>query len=286
MKNILVVFNKKSGKKKFFSYRKIIFNRLKEFDINFKFIYIDMLDKIQNIEKYDTIIAVGGDGTVLSILPYIVNTEKKLGIIPCGTANLFASSLSIPFNINKALGIILFKKTLKVDLGKAAGKYFSLRVGIGYDADIINSSKSNLKSKIGYMAYFIQGIINIFKLSQKTYKLKIDGKELVINANSLIVANAGNMFRKFCTIAPNGAINDGKLDIFILKVKNFFDFLEVFFRILFGFHKNNSKVFYAQAATISIQTEENNWHVDGERFLTQNELNIQILPKAIDVIVP
>ncbi len=264
MKNILVVFNRKSGKKKFSSRRKIIFKRLKELDVNFKFVYVDLLEKISCIDKYDAIIAVGGDGTVLSVLPYIVNTNKKLGIIPAGTANLFAASLSIPSNTGKALDIILLNKTLKVDIGKAGDKYFSLRVGMGYDANIINSSKTTLKEKIGYMAYVLQGIINVFRLSQKTYKLKIDGQEIVLKGSSLIIANAGNLFRNICRINPNSSVNDGKLDIFVLK----------------------AKPFHAQGKTVSIETDEDNWHIDGEKFTNQKELNINILPGAIDVLVP
>ena len=114
MKKILVVFNSRSGRQKAFSYKRIIFKRFKEEGIAFKFIYISMLPLIKDIEKYDTIVAVGGDGTVLGVLPYIVNSSRKLGIIPCGTANLFAEGLLIPSNINKALDIILSELTGQV----------------------------------------------------------------------------------------------------------------------------------------------------------------------------
>ena len=50
-------------------------------------------------------LVVGGDGTVNKALPYLVNTTKTLGIIPCGTANLLASKLGIN-SISKALKVI------------------------------------------------------------------------------------------------------------------------------------------------------------------------------------
>lgn len=285
MKNILVVFNSNSGRKKASRYRQIIFKRLKERNINFKFVYIDVLPMLKNISEYDTIIAIGGDGTVLSVLPYVVNTEKKLGIIPCGTANLFAEGLSIPKKIDKALDVILSKKTSQIDIGKAGNQYFSLRVGFGYDADIINNTKSKLKNKIGYLAYLLQGIVSAFKLSKKTYTVKIDNKEFVVNANSIIISNAGNMFKNLFTIAPKGALNDGKLDVFILCAKNIKDFIEVFFQIIFNRHKQNSRVIYAQASDISIQSS-GNLHIDGEKRRLNDILNIKVLPEAIKVLVP
>ena len=286
MKKILVVFNSRSGRQKAFSYKRIIFKRFKEEGIAFKFIYISLLPLIKDIEKYDTIVAVGGDGTVLGVLPYIVNSSRKLGIIPCGTANLFAEGLLIPSNINKALDIILSDKTSDIDIGKADNQYFSLRCGLGYDADIINGAKTGLKNKIGYLAYFLQGIISLFKLNRKTYKIKIDGREIIVNASSVIISNAGNMFKNLFTVAPKGAVDDGKLDIFILCAKNFLDFVEVFMQILFGFHHPNSKVMYAQAATVSIVVEDESLHIDGENRKLPHNLNISVLPEAVKVFVP
>jgi diacylglycerol kinase (ATP) len=286
MQEILVVFNKKSEKNKLCSCKKRIYNRLKELDISFKFVYVNVLPKLENIEKYDTILAVGGDGTVLSVLPYVVNTTKKLGIIPCGTANLFSASLSIPNDINKALDIIFSKKISKIDIGKAGDQYFSLRVGFGYDANIIKNAKDSLKNKMGYLAYFIQGVMAAFKLSEKTYKIKIDNQEMTIDANSIIVTNAGNLFKNIFTIAPKGSLIDGKLDVFILKTKNFIDLLSVFFQIILGRHKQTEKVIYTQGTNIKIQTNDINSHIDGEILLPTNILDIKILPRSLKVITP
>lgn len=286
MKKILIVFNNNSGKKKATILKRTIFNRLKEVGACFKFVHIDVLPILKDIKRFDTIIAVGGDGTVLKVLPYVVNTSAKLGIIPCGTANLFAEGLLIPHNVDRALDAILYGKISQIDIGKAENQYFSLRVGLGYDADIIKNTKSNLKNKLGYLAYFLQGIVSLFKLSSKNYKINIDGKELNIKANSIIVANAGNMFKNLITIAPKGSLSDGKLDVFILCAKNIIDFIGVFLQILFGIHRQNSNVVYAQASNISIQTAESFMHVDGENKNFQNSLNIQIIPQAVKVLVP
>ena len=280
----LVVFNECSGKGKLANYKKIICERLENARCKFNFIDINVLKHI-NIEEYNTIIIAGGDGTILEALPLLVNTDLKLGVVPCGTANLFAASLCIPKNINKSLDIILSDKITTVDIGKAGSKYFSLRVGFGYDASIIKGASRNLKKKLGYLAYFIQGIVSSVKLSQKKYKICIDGKSIDIDANSIIVANAGNMFKRFFTVAPKGSLKDGKLDIFILMTKNFREFLGVFFRIIFGIHSTNNRVMYTQASNITIESNERNIHIDGEYF-NDSRVDIKVIPEALKVIVP
>ena len=283
--NFLLVLNKKAGKSVKDSKINIIENYLIQNRCSYRIIDVDDLPQEKNLDNYDAVVAVGGDGTVLKVISRIVNTNARLGIIPCGTANLFAASLSISCNIQKALDILIYGSTANVDIGKAGEEFFALRVGIGFDADVVNGATQFWKKKIGYFAYLIQGIVNSFKLSRKSYKLTIDNKTITVNANSIIVANSGNMFRNLFTVAPFGSVIDGKLDIFILLAKNLWDFLIIFMQILLGTHKLNSKVIYCQAQNIKIEAISKNIHIDGEPYSNAN-LDISILPKALMVMVP
>jgi diacylglycerol kinase (ATP) len=284
MKNILVVYNNKAGNSKKFC-KRLIYEKFKTYFSKVRLLKIDQLENYKFINNYEIIIAAGGDGTVLRVLPLVVNNGKNLGIIPCGTANLFAASLGIPNNLKKALDIIISGETALVDIGKAGNRYFSLRVGVGFDADIINNSNSWLKNKIGYFAYFINGLYSALRLSRKNYRLIIDGKEMEVNANSIIIANSGNMFKKFFTVSPKGSLNDGKLDIFIPMAKNFRDFLEIFLQILLNKHKDSSKVIYNQAKSIIIENLTEKFHIDGEGYLVNSTTSIHIIPCAVRVMV-
>ncbi|EKE03048.1 MAG: hypothetical protein ACD_20C00280G0001 [uncultured bacterium] len=284
-KSFLLVFNSEAGKGQPEHKKEIITRYLTGKNCDFKIINTNELDKEISLNVYNAVVAVGGDGTVLKVIPYLANTNVKLGIIPCGTANLFAASLCIPSNIQKAIDILINGSTSNVDIGKAGDEYFALRIGIGYDAEVINSTSRRWKQKLGYLAYFIQGVINCLHLSNKSYKITIDNKTIEVNANSIIVANAGNMFRNLFTIAPAGSINDGKLDIFILLARNLWDFLVVFFQILTGKHYLNPNVIYGQAQSIKIETNYKNTHIDGEPYYNSN-LDISVIPKALMVMVP
>jgi len=284
-KNFLLVFNHRAGKCTSDNKKDAIEKYLRKNNCDYTIIRTGNLSKDMDFSEYDAVVAVGGDGTILKIIPFLANTDVKLGIIPCGTANLFAASLCIPSNIHKALDILLNNSTTKVDIGKAGNKFFALRIGIGFDADVVNNTKRSWKRKVGYLAYFAQGIINSFKLSCKAYKITIDDKVYEVNANSIIIANAGNMFKNLFNVAPSGSVKDGKLDISIILAKNLWEFLSVLVKILIGKHNLGSKVIYRQAHSIKIQSVYKNIHIDGEPFYN-SDLDISVIPNALMVVVP
>lgn len=286
MNHILIVLNNKSGTKKAKSYLKLIYKAFKKTKIKYKFVWVSVLPSLKNIQKYDTVIVVGGDGTVNAVLPLIVNTDKVLGIIPAGTANLLAANLQIPFKASKALRVILNRKTSRIDAALAGERYFVLRLGFGYDADIIKDAPQVIKSKVGYFAYLWEGFIKIFTLKNKSYKVKLDDEKLFVSAGTIIIANAGNMFKNIFTIAPKGTLDDGKLDVFIRRTSNVFASIEVFLRIIFKNFQPDSKVIYAQAKKITVKTDNTDFHIDGEQCKNNGELNIEVLPKALKVFVP
>lgn len=286
MKKFLVVFNKKSGRKKASSNISLIYKKLKRANLNFKFVTLSVLPFVKNIEQYDTIVAVGGDGTINKILPYLVNTDKKLGIIPLGTANLLAANLNLPENLTKAIDVILNSRTIKIDCAKVNNRYFILRIGFGYDAEILSSTKQEVKNILGYLAYFFKGIVKIFSLKNQGYKIKLDNEIFFTTASTVIIANSGNMFKNIFTVTPEGTLNDGKLDVFIRKTRNLPEFIEIFLRIIFKCHKTDSKTIYAKASKIRIKPRSKFFHIDGEINTTKDEISIEVVPKSINVLVP
>ena len=158
MNRALAVFNINAGRKKALKYKKKLLIFLRENFDGYKIINIDELCEEQ-VNKFNTIIAIGGDGTINKVLPYLIGTENVLGIIPCGTANLLAAKLNIPENFDKALKLIKSGKICKIDAMDINKKASILRLGLGFDSDIICKTPQSMKNKFGYFAYFIAGIL-------------------------------------------------------------------------------------------------------------------------------
>lgn len=282
MKNVLVINNPNAGRKKAAKYKKLVIQFLLRKNCSFKTIEISKLTST-DFEEFDTFFAIGGDGTVNKVIPYIVNTDKVLGIIPCGTANLLAAKLNIPTNPKKALEIINHSVIKNVDVLKVQDKYSVLRLGLGYDSDIICKTPQSLKNKFGYFAYFLAGILFALRLKQKSYTIFFNDKKLSILATCIIVANAGNMYRNLVSISNNCNLQDGKFEVFILKVKNPITFFIEFLGIIFNYKNSNSKAMYFQTNKLLIKNEFSTGHIDGEKQKFKDDIKVNIVPKSVKV---
>lgn len=282
MKNVLVINNPNAGRRKAAKYKKLVIQFLLRKNCIFKTIEINKLSST-DFENFDTVFAIGGDGTVNKVIPYITNTDKVLGIIPCGTANLLAAKLNIPTNPKKALDIINNYDIKNIDILKIQDKFSILRVGFGYDSDIICKTPQSLKNKFGYFAYFLAGILFALRLKQKNYTIFFNDKKLSILATCIIVANAGNMYKNLVSISNNCNLQDGKFEVFILKVKNPITFFIEFLGIIFNYKNSNSKAMYFQTNELLIKNEFSTGHIDGEKQKFKDDIKINIVPKSVKV---
>ena len=280
MNNVLIVANFSAGRKQAIKYKKKIQKFLLIRQMYFRFINIDRLQEV-DMDLFDTILVVGGDGTVNKVLPYLVNTNKILGIIPCGTANLLASKLGIN-SISKALKVIDKENLRKIDVMTVNDNLSVLRCGIGYDADIIGKTPQSLKNKFGYFAYFVAGIIFALRLKTKEYSIMLNDREGTIKASCIIVANAGNMYKNLFSIAKNCRLDDGLFDIFILKTQNPILFFIEFLKIMLNIKSNNSLAEYHKVKDLKIKNRYCLAHIDGEKMKFSEDLNFKIEHNAIN----
>lgn len=282
MKNVLVVSNFRAGRKQAIKYKKRIQKFLLKKQVRFRFLDVEGLQNVDEID-FDTILTVGGDGTVNKVLPYIIHTDKVLGIIPCGTANLLAESLGIN-SFSKAIRVLAEENYTKVDIITINNKLSILRFGAGYDSDIICKTPQTLKNKFGYFAYFLAGILFALRLKKKEYFLKIDNNfEQKVIASNIIVANVGNMYKRMFSVAKDFSLSDGLFDVFILKTANSILFFVEFLKILFGIKKNGRNVEYLKAKKMQIRNSYCVAHVDGEKNKFTENLEFNIIREGIKI---
>ncbi len=283
MKKFLVVENINAGKKNAVSADKIIEEFYLGKDVELNMVGIEDISE-DAVKNSDVIITVGGDGTVNKVVPFAMKFDKPIGVIPCGTANLLSAKLKIPTDFKKALQVIENGQKLKIDVLKVNDNYSVLRTGFGYDADIICKTPQSLKNKFGYFSYFVAGVLFALRLKQQVYHLTYDNdKKLSVLATCLIIANAGNMYKNVVSISKNCRLDDGKFDVFILKVKNPILFFIEFLQIIFNKKSSNSKAMYFQTKNISIKNDYCVCHIDGEKQKIRDNIKIETIPCAVYV---
>ena len=285
MKKALAIININAGRKKAIKYKRKLLTFLRKNYDEYKVVTVDEL-KTLAVNEFDTVIAIGGDGTINKALPLVVNTDRKLGIIPCGTANLLASKLKIPNSIDKCLEIIKNGAVKKIDAMYINEKPSVLRVGFGYDAEIICKTPQSMKNKFGYFAYFMAGILFALRLKNKFYTMKIDNETTKkVKASCIIIANASNMYKNLVSVASKSYLDDGLIDIFILKTQNPILFFIEFLKILFNIKTSSKRAEYIKVKSIEIKNKWRYSHIDGEKIKFNDDICISILSKNINVCV-
>ncbi len=133
---------------------------LKQSDIHPKIVRTEWARHATELTKeaandgYDVVVAVGGDGTINEIVNGLVNTKTRLGIIPRGTANLLATEMDIPSNLEDACAVIAKNKPVHIDTATVNDHYFTIMAGIGFDAHVVKEvDSSTVKNKWGAIAY-------------------------------------------------------------------------------------------------------------------------------------
>ncbi len=233
-------------------------------------------------DKYTTVVAVGGDGTVNEVAKNLANTGIVLGIIPRGSGNGLSRSLGIPQNFLAALKRIENGKIRIIDNGIINGKFFSCAAGIGFDAHIgqlFAASKTR-----GLMSYIKISIAQILSYRAKEYTIEINGETIITKAFLIAFANAGQYGNDFY-IAPQASMDDGLLHMVIVKPFNIFTACKLLVNVLQMKAHLSKNIITLTSDKIKIKNLKMDFiHFDGEPGWIENEIEVSINPKSLKVI--
>ena len=230
----------------------------------------------------DILVAVGGDGTINEVAGEVEGTDKLMGIIPFGSGNGLARSLGIPLRDVQAIKRINKLHISKIDSGTFNGRKFFNMAGIGFDAQISARFAENVKR--GLSSYVKIAFSEVSNYRSQNYHLKIDGKEYEHKAFMISVANS-SQYGNNAHISPFASLNDGLLDICILRPFPLYKFPAIALRM---FRKNSHKSNYLeiiQGSNITIKRERDAAvHLDGDPFNMGTELSIGIKPQSLNIL--
>ncbi|MBN2682760.1 MAG: diacylglycerol kinase family lipid kinase [Bacteroidales bacterium] len=238
----------------------------------------------ENRDNYSTIVAVGGDGTVNEIASSLINCDCSLAIIPTGSGNGLAKALKIPKSVEKAINLIKKAKSEKIDCIKINDNYSFNVAGTGFDAVVAHKFADSKKR--GFFSY----LKIIFKEFLKNRKFEINysinNKEYTSNCFLFTIANT-SQFGNNAYICPPAIPNDGLLNLTILKPFGLWKIPILVFRLFtVRMHKSSSFSQIPLREFKILNNKEMLFHCDGEPKKFNGNIDIEIIEKAVKVIVP
>jgi diacylglycerol kinase (ATP) len=232
---------------------------------------------------FQTVIAVGGDGTVNEVAQALVHSNCSLGIIPIGSGNGLARHLGIPMATRKAIEQLNHSEPIFMDYGLVNGKPFFCTCGTGFDAYV--STEFAKSKKRGIMSYIEKIITGYFSYKSQNYHLIGNGIDLTAKAFVLTFANA-SQWGNNAYIAPQASVQDGELDISIMSN---FPIIAIPTLALQLFAKTIDKDLFMttlRAEEITLFREESGpFHYDGEPYEEGKEIHLKTIADGLKVLV-
>lgn len=246
-------------------------------------------------EGFDRIIAAGGDGTLNEILNGIADepdalARVSLGIVPVGTANVFARELRIPFQLKAAWQVANGNHLETVDLlrvdchrGDRPIRRYGLQLaGAGLDARATELVSWEWKKRQGFLAYVLAGLKALRETQPRITVVDADRTE----SGQLVLIGNGRLYGGPFPLFPLADLHDGRLEIRIVGRVNYWTALACGLGVLTGRTGVGLPSRDFQAAEIELRADRRAaLQIDGEP-VGELPARIVVLPGRLRVVVP
>jgi diacylglycerol kinase (ATP) len=248
-------------------------------------------------DGYNTIVSVGGDGTINEVVNGLYASgnigDIALGIVGTGTGSDYIRTVGIPRRYEDACRCLMQSKKRAVDLGvveytdkgKMAERLFVNFAGFGFDAEIVRRTTRQFKALGSLPAYLMGLLATLITYRNKEISLKVDGESLERRVCAVLMNNGkyggGGMFA-----APGADLADGWLDVLIIGDMSKPDLLRSLPRIYKGTHLTHPKVTMKRAREVEVVCRSGRMQLqaDGE-LLGEVPARFRVLTSVLNVIV-
>lgn len=243
--------------------------------------------------SYDALIVVGGDGMVHFGADCVAGTALPLGVIPSGTGNDFARGVGVPLGDPAAAVDALLDAlarpirridAIRVTRADGAEEWVLGAVSAGFDA-LVSARANRMSRPRGASRYTVAMLRELAGLKPLRYRLTIDGVTSEEEAVLLAVANNG-FIGGGMHIAPDALLDDGELDLLLVRPLGRLRFLTLFPRVFSGRHAGLPQVRLERVRRVRIDSPDPlPVFADGESLGTL-PVDLEVVPGAVSLLAP
>lgn len=235
--------------------------------------------------QYDLLILGGGDGTISGSASAVLASGKPLGVLPLGTANDFARSLGIPFDLAAAAEVIAAGRTRQVDVGLMGDRPFLNVASIGFSAEVARFHRGERKQRLKLLSYVVSWFDAYRAHRPFRVRMTLDGEVRVRRCAQLAVGS-GRHYGGGLTLSMDARPDDGLLRVYYIDPVGFLAGLRLLPALRFGMLKIQQEATLLTAREVHIETRRPlRINVDGE-LVGRTPMRFGILPGALRVFAP
>lgn len=246
--------------------------------------------------NFDAAFAVGGDGTVNEVMNGLLGSQTALGVLPLGTANVWALEMGLPLNdMVRAAALQANAPTRWVDVGIAEGgedeqkfgpRAFLMFSGAGFDASVVQEVEAQraIKRRWGKLFFIFVGLRTALQYRGRRITVTVDGETIKRRVLLALTSNT-QLYGALIRMPPDARIDDGLLDVTLLHGDNALHAAWHFIRLGAGFYKQQPDIEHLRGRDIEIRGATLPVHLDAEP-VGSTPLRIIIKPRAVRVLAP
>ncbi len=230
----------------------------------------------------ESLVVCGGDGMVHLAAQAVAGTQTRLGLIPAGTGNDVARYLDIPRKDHAAAAdVVVAGRTRTLDLARSGSTYFVTVLAAGFDA-IVNERANAMTWPRGQMRYNLATVAELRTFKPLAYTLELDGVTRQVEAMLVAVGN-GPSFGGGLRITEGALLDDGLLDVVIIKTMTKLDLVRTYPKLFRGTHTTHPKYERHRVSRVTVAAPGIVSYADGERF-GPLPITIECAPAALTVL--
>jgi len=236
-------------------------------------------------QSADAIVVCGGDGSISSAAPAVIESGLPLGIIPAGTANDLARTLAIPLDFAAAADVVVAGCKRQIDVGMVNGHAFFNVASIGLSSELAQKLDPAIKKRFGRLGYAIAAMRILASAKRFSARIIEKGSGTRVKTYQIAIGN-GRLYGGGNVVEQTAAIDDGTLDLYSLEVRNLWKLALMVRAFRTGTHGAWKEVRTARCMEFDIETRRPMpINTDGE-IVTATPAHFRVMPAAVTVFTP
>lgn len=233
----------------------------------------------------DAIVVCGGDGSISSAAASVMESGLPLGIIPAGTANDLARTLSIPLDFLAAADVIVAGHQKCIDVGMVNGHAFFNVASIGLSSALAQKLDPEIKRRFGRLGYALAALRILASARRFRANIVQERRRTSVKSYQIAIGN-GRLYGGGNIVQESAAIDDGILDLYSLEMRSLWKAAFMLRAFRTGTHGAWNEVRTARCSQFVVETRRPlPINTDGE-IVTSTPARFEVLPGAVKVFAP
>jgi YegS/Rv2252/BmrU family lipid kinase len=258
--------------------------------------HITQLAHLAARQNFDYFFISGGDGSLNRAVAGLVDTPTVLGVLPAGTANVWAQELGLPgltwtrlMALEESARRLATGSVHQVDVGYCNGQPFLLWAGVGLDGIIVHhlEPRRRWEKHFAVVQYAATAVWQAAFWHGMNLRVEADGQQILGHFLLSLVSNVHLYAGGIAELSPHARLDDGKMDLWLFEGETLGDVAQLAWELLAGSHTNSNKVLQVRFSNLRMEADIAAYvQLDGEPAAGGESVSISVHPRCLRVLVP